>query len=234
LGCQWKERPIEKDGEGRPQIGYTRVYSAWRRWVGNGCMAAILVASVLKLHQNGLLDTRVIHDDGTTTAKKGGYNIGFSGHKKLKGDKVVAFCDRRCNVIAPFVSAPGNGNESPAARGAAARPLSQCFLLCLTACFCHHSAMACCRSAFGRETAVANDPRVSPLLSALSPLLSLPVALSPLLSLPVALNPVLTQESLLNRSAVPMRRRFHQSIAVLPSDVPASYHEPCFPARSMA
>jgi len=25
----------------------------------------------------------------------------------------VAFCDRNCNVIAPFVSAPGNRNESP-------------------------------------------------------------------------------------------------------------------------
>jgi hypothetical protein len=56
----------------------------------------------------------VIHGDGTTTAaKKGGDNIGLSGHKKVKGDKVVAFCDRNCNVIAPFVSAPGNKNESP-------------------------------------------------------------------------------------------------------------------------
>jgi hypothetical protein len=39
--------------------------------------------------------------------------LGFSGHKHMKGDKVVAFCDRNCNVIAPFVSAPGNRNESP-------------------------------------------------------------------------------------------------------------------------
>lgn len=31
----------------------------------------------------------------------------------MKGDKVVAFCDRNCNVIAPFISAPGNRNESP-------------------------------------------------------------------------------------------------------------------------
>jgi hypothetical protein len=53
--------------------------------------------------------SRIVHGDGTTTAaKKGGDNIGFSGHKKMKGDKVVAFCDRNCNVIAPFVSAPGN------------------------------------------------------------------------------------------------------------------------------
>ena len=36
----------------------------------------------------------------------------------MKGDKVVAFRDRHCNVIAPFVSAPGNRNESPMLRGA--------------------------------------------------------------------------------------------------------------------
>jgi len=74
---------------------------------------------VLKLHQANLLDATVIHGDGTTTAaKKGGDNTGFSGHKKVKGDKVVAFCDRNCNVIAPFVSAPGNRNESPLLREA--------------------------------------------------------------------------------------------------------------------
>lgn len=26
---------------------------------------------------------------------------------------MVAFCDRNCNVIAPFIAAPGNRNESP-------------------------------------------------------------------------------------------------------------------------
>ena len=31
---------------------------------------------------------------------------------------MVAFCDRRCNVIAPFVCAPGNRNESPLLRDA--------------------------------------------------------------------------------------------------------------------
>jgi hypothetical protein len=65
------------------------------------------------------LDVTIIHGDGTTTAaKKGGDNIGFNGHKKIKGDKVVAFCDRNCNVIAPFVAAPGNHSEAPLLRAA--------------------------------------------------------------------------------------------------------------------
>jgi transposase len=114
LGCQWKELPIEKDREGRPEIHYTRIYSAFRKWQADGCFDAIFAGSVTTLYQENLLDTAIIHGDGTTTAaKKGGDNIGFSGHKKVKGDKIVAFCDRNCNVIAPFVAAPGNRNESP-------------------------------------------------------------------------------------------------------------------------
>src|SRR5271167_2008529 len=119
MGCQWKELPIEKDQDGRPEIHYTRIYGVFRTWQADGCFDAIFAGSVLKLHQADLLDISVIHGDGTTTAaKKGGDNIGFSAHKKVKGDKVVAFCDRDCNVIAPFVSAPGNHNESPLLREA--------------------------------------------------------------------------------------------------------------------
>jgi len=114
LGCQWKELPIEKSKAGQPEIHYTRIYSAFRRYEYQGCFDAIFEGSVLQLHQKEHLDTSVIHGDGTTTAaKKGGDNLGFSGHKHLKGDKVVAFCDRNCNVIAPFIAAPGNRNESP-------------------------------------------------------------------------------------------------------------------------
>ena len=36
----------------------------------------------------------------------------------MTGDKVVAFCDRKCNIIAPFVTAAGNRNESPLFREA--------------------------------------------------------------------------------------------------------------------
>lgn len=114
LGCQWEELPIEKTPEGLPEIHYTRVYRAFRRFEAYGSFGMIFVASVSRLHQEGLVDIKVIHGDGTSTAaKKGGDHLGFSGHKHCKGDKVVAFCDRNGNVIAPFIAAPGNRNESP-------------------------------------------------------------------------------------------------------------------------
>jgi transposase len=114
LGCQWKELPIEKNKEGRPEIHYTRIYATFRRYEAQGCFDAIFEGSVLQLHQKEALDISILHGDGTTTAaKKGGDNLGFNGYKHMKGDKVVAFCDRNCNIIAPFIAAPGNRNESP-------------------------------------------------------------------------------------------------------------------------
>ena len=113
-GCQWKELPIEQNKAGQPEIHYTRIYAAFRRYEAQGCFDAIFAETVVLLHQQKYLDISVIHGDGTTTAAlKGGDNLGFSGHKHLKGDKVVAFCDRHCNVIAPFVAASGNRHESP-------------------------------------------------------------------------------------------------------------------------
>ena len=119
LGCQWKELPIEKNEAGRPEIHYTRLYGAFRRYEDHGCFDVIFAGSVSLLSLKGQLDISVIHGDGTTTAaKKGGDNLGFNGHKHMKGDKVVAFCDRNCNVLAPFIAAPGNRNESPLLKAA--------------------------------------------------------------------------------------------------------------------
>lgn len=33
-------------------------------------------------------------------------------YKHLRGDKIVAFCDRLCNVIASFITATGNRHKS--------------------------------------------------------------------------------------------------------------------------
>ena len=60
-----------------------------------------------------LLNDYLLHGDGTNhAAKKGGDNLGFNAHKRIKGDKVVVVCDRNVNVIAPFIEAPGNRNEA--------------------------------------------------------------------------------------------------------------------------
>jgi len=113
-GCQWKQLPINKSQHGKPEIHYSRIRAAFVLLTSLGVIAAILTGSIAALARAGLLDVSVIHGDGTSTAaKKGGDNLGRNGHKHHKGDKVVAFCDRHCNVIAPFVAAPGNRNESP-------------------------------------------------------------------------------------------------------------------------
>jgi hypothetical protein len=112
-GCQWSQIPIAKDENGCPEIHYTNIFRAFSYWLKHGCYAKIFTASVLKLFKAKMLDTSVFHGDGTcTVAKKGGDNLGINGHKHHKGDKVVPICDRNCNIIAPFITAPGNRNES--------------------------------------------------------------------------------------------------------------------------
>ena len=60
LGCQWKELPIEKNETGRPEIHYTRIYSAFRRFQAQGCFEAIFAGSVSHLHQKEFLDIGVV------------------------------------------------------------------------------------------------------------------------------------------------------------------------------
>ena len=63
LGCQWKELPIEKNTEGQPEIHYTRIYRAFRRYEDHGCFDAIFEGSVSQLSLKGHLDLSVIHGD---------------------------------------------------------------------------------------------------------------------------------------------------------------------------
>lgn len=113
-GCQWYMLPIDKTELNQPEISYTRLFRHFKFWSDNGSFDRIFESSVSRLFKNNLVDISVLHGDGTTTAaKKGGDNIGRSGHKHMSGDKIVSISDRNCNVIAPFVAAPGNRNESP-------------------------------------------------------------------------------------------------------------------------
>lgn len=112
-GCQWKEAPISLTKDGRPEIHYSRVFKIFQGWLRDGVFINIFEGSVIFLHDHGLLDLSVLHGDGTTTAaKKGGDNIGYNGHKRVKGEKTVAFVDRGCNVISPFTTSSGNSHET--------------------------------------------------------------------------------------------------------------------------
>lgn len=71
-GCQWEELPIEQDSFGKAEIHYTRIFRVFQRWIRDGCFERIFAGSVSRLFEQGLLDTSIIHGDGTTTtAKKG-------------------------------------------------------------------------------------------------------------------------------------------------------------------
>ena len=71
-GCQWAEIPIKKDASGKPEIHHTRIFRTFQRWQKDGCFKKLFVNSVHQLFVNKLLDTSVIHGDGSvTTAKKG-------------------------------------------------------------------------------------------------------------------------------------------------------------------
>ena len=71
-GCQWKNIPIEKDKSEKPEIHYTSIFKMFRFWVKEGCFDKIFESTVLKLFEEKMLDTSVMHGDGTSTAAKKG------------------------------------------------------------------------------------------------------------------------------------------------------------------
>jgi transposase len=74
-GCQWYKLPIEKTAEGKPEISY--VFKHFRAWLKKGCFDHLFESSVALLAKNNLLDTSILHGDGTTTAaKKGATTLG--------------------------------------------------------------------------------------------------------------------------------------------------------------
>ena len=112
-GAQWHCMPIEKEINGKPEIHFTNVYRIFQRWANDGSLLKVFGSIVKSLVQNNLLDTSILHGDGTTTAaKKGGDIVGYSGHKHYVGEKIVTIVDRNVNVIAPFITSPANTNES--------------------------------------------------------------------------------------------------------------------------
>jgi len=89
MGCQWQATASRKGFHRQAQDSLHANLQCLSQVAGD----AIFIGSVLTLKQTGHLEASVLHGDGTTTAaQKGGDNIGLSGHKKMKGDKVVTFC----------------------------------------------------------------------------------------------------------------------------------------------
>ncbi len=113
-GMQWQSLPIKQDVHGQPEIHYTRIHRVYQRWASDGSLQRAFEASVQQLADHQLLDASILHGDGTSTAaKKGGDNVGYSGHKHFKGEKVLAIVDRHANIISPFTVAPANQHEGP-------------------------------------------------------------------------------------------------------------------------
>ena len=74
-GCQWYKLPIDKNQHGIPEISYSRLFRHFQRWIKVGFFDRVFEASVAKLAKESLLDTSILHGDGTTTAAKKGVII---------------------------------------------------------------------------------------------------------------------------------------------------------------
>jgi hypothetical protein len=69
---QWKMLPIKQKHDGKPEIHYTGIYKYFARWSDDGSLVNAFRNSVKHLHDLKLLDTSILHGDGSNTvAKKG-------------------------------------------------------------------------------------------------------------------------------------------------------------------
>ena len=75
-GCQWKMIPIAKDKDGKPEIHYSQVVRVYQQWVKYESMIKIFENSVLMCQEHGVLDTSILHGDGSTTVAKKGGDVG--------------------------------------------------------------------------------------------------------------------------------------------------------------
>jgi hypothetical protein len=77
-GMQWKELPIDKTPDGRPEIHYTGVFKLFARWCADSSLEQAFIASVEHLDGHQKLDLSLLHGDGSNTvAKKEKYHLGF-------------------------------------------------------------------------------------------------------------------------------------------------------------
>jgi hypothetical protein len=100
---------VPQTPDGTDAIPYTTVYKVFARWSDDSSLEHAFIASVAHLSVHNHLDLSILHGDGTNTvAKKGGDEIGYSGYKHQKGDKVIAIVDNNGYILAPLPIAPVN------------------------------------------------------------------------------------------------------------------------------
>jgi len=110
LGCQWKELPIEKNKDGRPETHYIRIYRAFRRYEAHGCFDAILrvcvAASPERIPRHQRHPRRWYDDSGEARQPRIQWAQALQ-----RGCCCLLRSPLQCHR--PFYSSPGNRNESP-------------------------------------------------------------------------------------------------------------------------
>jgi transposase len=107
-GIQWNQLRTRRN-----ELHWSNVYKWHHRWSQDGSYAALFSASVRHLKETDQLDVSVLHGDGSNTVvKKGGDDIGYSGHKHQKGEKELTIVENHGFVIGPICVKPVNRNDS--------------------------------------------------------------------------------------------------------------------------
>jgi hypothetical protein len=75
-GMQWKEVPIDKNPDGRPEIHYPGVFKLFARGCADSSLEQAFIASVEHLDEHQKRDLSLLHGDGSNTvAKKGAMKL---------------------------------------------------------------------------------------------------------------------------------------------------------------
>jgi len=87
-GMQWKEMPIDKAPDGKPEIHYTVIYKLFARWADDGSLEQAFIASVKYLADENKLDLSLLHGDGSNTvAKKGAMESATAATNTRRGKR---------------------------------------------------------------------------------------------------------------------------------------------------
>lgn len=82
-GCQWEFLPIDKDGDGKPEMSYQVPAYHFRKWSRDGSLRRLFDASILTIE--GDLNLSELNLDGShSAAKKGAMKSGTRVERKRR------------------------------------------------------------------------------------------------------------------------------------------------------